>query len=68
MSIGENLRRLRENRGMSQAEIAQRVSVSQSMIAQIERGTKVLSFPLGMEIANVLQCDILDLIREEERG
>ena len=53
---------------ISAQEIAQRVSVSQSMIAQIERGTKVLSFPLGMEIANVLQCDILDLIREEERG
>lgn len=62
MSIGENLRRLRETQGMTQKELAKQVGVSVSMICQIERGTKSMSLPLGREITDILNCSLDDLL------
>lgn len=62
MSIGENIKRLREKKGYSQGQLGEKVNVTQSMIAQIERGTKAPSLPLSMEIAKTLQCDIKELM------
>lgn len=64
MSIGENIKKLREQQGLSQEELATQVNVTRPMITQIERGTKVLTVPLGMEIAKVLHCDLKELIVE----
>lgn len=61
MSIGENVKRLRENKNYTQKELADAVNVTQSMINQIERGTKTLIVPLGCELAKVLGCDLVDL-------
>ena len=63
MSIGANLKRLRTDRAMSQTELAERVHVTQSMIAQIERATKAMSLPLGMEIADALECDVQEFTK-----
>lgn len=60
MNIGESIRRRREEKGITQAQLAQSVYITQSMLCQIERGTKSLSVPLGMEIASVLGCRIED--------
>ena len=50
MSIGERLKKLREERGMTQAELAAKVGTcQQTMIASIEAGTKPM--PLGTAIA-----------------
>lgn len=62
MSIGENLRRLREQQNLTQTELAERVRVSAPMISQLERGTRTLSLPLGQEIANILNCRLDDLL------
>lgn len=62
MSIGANVRRIRRALDMTQKELADRVMVDQSMICQIERGTKVLSLPLSKEIADALGCRLDDLI------
>jgi len=62
MSIGLKIRMKRLALNMSQKELAERVNVEQSMICQIERGTKTPSLPLGAEIANVLGCDLKDFI------
>lgn len=61
MSIGENIRRLRENKNYTQKDLACKVNVTQSMINQIERGTKVLTVPLGCAIAKALGCELTDL-------
>lgn len=63
MSIGENIKKLRKKNMMSQEELANKINVNRSMIAQLERGTKVLSVPLCIEIAKVLNCNINDLIK-----
>lgn len=58
MSIGANIKARRLARDMTQKELATQVNVDQSMICQIERGTKVPSLPLSMEIAAVLGCHV----------
>lgn len=69
LSIGENIRTIRVNRNLTQAEVSEAINVSQSMLCQIERGTKVPSLPLGKEIADALGCgveDLLGLDRQEQ--
>ncbi len=59
--MGENIKERRLALDMTQKELAEKVNVEQSMICQIERGTKAPSFPLAIDIAEALQCDIKDL-------
>ena len=63
MSIGENIKKIREGRGIKQSELAERVGVTQSMMSQIERGSKVPSMPLGADIARELECSMDDFVR-----
>jgi len=55
------LKNLRLSRGLTQEDLASKVQVSQSMIAQMERGSKSISIPLGKEISKVLNCSLEDL-------
>lgn len=62
MNIGEKLRKLRVESGMTQEELAKKLEVSRPLITQLERGTKVLSMNLATDIAKVLNCKLEDLI------
>lgn len=62
MSIGEKIRTIRTERGISQKALAEAVGISQPMMNQIERGTKSVTLLLGAEIVKVLQCDLNDLV------
>lgn len=62
MSIGTNIKRIRESRGIQQVDLAQKVGISQSMLCQIERGTKVPTLPLSADIAKALHCEIQDFM------
>ena len=62
MNIGDNVRRIRTERNMTQIELAERVGVSQSMINQIERGTKALNVNLAAQMAVVLECEVKDFV------
>lgn len=64
MSIGDNVRRLREEKHYTQKELAEGVFVTPSMICQIERGTKTLTAPLCKDIATFLKCSIDELMAE----
>ena len=56
--FGKRLRRLREERGFSVADLASAVGVSESAIRQLEVGTvKLPSFALGLRIADRLNVD-----------
>lgn len=61
MSIGENIKHKREEKNLTQKELAEKLGITQSMIAQLERGTKTLTVPLGQEIAKALNCELADL-------
>ena len=58
MSVGDNILQLREERNISQAELARRVTISQSMLSQIEKGIKNPSLLVGKEIADSLGCSV----------
>ena len=62
MSIGANIRRIREEKGLKQVELAKMANVTQAMICQLERETKVPSLPLSAELARLLECKIEDLL------
>ncbi len=65
MNVGKNIRDLRERRGITQVQLAERVGITQAMLCQIERGTKNPSLQVGAEIAKNLSCKIEDLLAEE---
>lgn len=58
MGIGDNVRLLRENKQLQQAELAAQLGITQSMLSQIERGTKALSLALAVDIAKTLDGTI----------
>lgn len=62
MSIGENVKRFRNARKLSQLQLAEAVGVTQPMIAQIERGTKSLTMELGKDIADILKVSVSELL------
>ena len=61
MTVGENIKKRREEKGLSQMELASAIGVGQSYLSQIERGTKAASIQLGKEIAEILDCTLDDL-------
>ena len=62
MSIGEAVRRRRVLHKMSQRELGEKIGVTASMITQIERGTKALTVPVALELAEVFKCSLEELI------
>lgn len=63
MSISDNIRRLRRAKDLTQEQLAEAVGVSQPMIAQIERGSRTATMPIGKAIADVLGCNIEELLK-----
>lgn len=64
MNTGEIIRAKRQELGMTQVALAKAVHVDQSLICQIERGSKAISFPLAVEVAHVLGCGVGELSGE----
>lgn len=52
---------LREQQGMSQADLAQRVGVTGGSISQLESGTREPSAALALKIADVLGVTFADI-------
>ena len=64
MGVGSNIRRRREEKEMTQRELARQVGITQAMLCWIERGTRNPSLQVGNEIAKVLQSRVEDLLEE----
>lgn len=64
MSIGENIKRIREENDMSQDSLAKKVGITQSYVAKIENGLKMPSMALGNAIAKVFGCTMDELVKE----
>lgn len=62
ISVGENIKAQRLTLGLTQEELACAVGIGRSMIAQIERGSKVPNVILARDISRVLHCDLNDLV------
>ena len=54
LKLGERVRKIREERGLSQAKLASMVSISASCIARLERGENMVSVFTLRDIAQAL--------------
>jgi transcriptional regulator with XRE-family HTH domain len=61
-AIGARLARLRKDRGITQAELAQRLSVSQPMVSDYERGALRLHGELILELTAILDVTADELL------
>lgn len=65
MKIDENLKKLREERKMTQQDLANAIGVDRSLIAQVERGSRLPSIPIGKKIADYFGISLDELISEQ---
>lgn len=63
--IGENIRRIRSERNMTQLALAKETGVSAQMINQIEWGAKGLSVQTLIRIATALKCSTDEILAGE---
>ena len=68
MSVGTSIRSIRRLKGITQEELAKEINITQSMLCQIERGTKAPSLPLSVEIASALGCTLNDIVEGASTG
>lgn len=54
LSFAENVKRLRETKGLTQAKLAELVGVTQPTIAQYEMGIKIPTIVVGARLAEQL--------------
>ena len=66
--IGENVRKFRKAKGMSQEKLAEMVDISVTHISHIETGNTKLSLSVFLDIANALGVQANDLINDEISG
>lgn len=63
MSFSESVKKLREQKGLSQAELAEQVDVTQPMIAQYEKGLKIPTIITGVQLARALGTTCEELVK-----
>ena len=65
MTFGENLKRIRKEMKLTQAEMAKEIGISQSYIADIERNRKNISLAVVLRIAKGLNISVNELINDD---
>ena len=60
--IGQRIRKLRKERGLTQQELAELVGVSQNLISKIEPWMRVLSVDLFVELNRVFDVSLDRLV------
>lgn len=56
MPLSENIRIMRERRGLSQSELADKIGLQKQNVSAYERGIKVPSVEKLVAIADTLRC------------
>ncbi len=64
--IGQEIKRRREGLKLTQDFLASKIGVRLATIARLEIGDRRPSLPMLEKLAKALQCQIKDLLREEE--
>lgn len=68
MEIGERLKDLRTQKGLSQAELAKKLNLSKSTISMIEVGSRNPSYEVLEMIADFFNVDMAYLLGEETQS
>ena len=67
MAFAENVRRLREKKGLTQQELASQIDIAQSRIAQYEKGLKIPTIITGVLLAKRLGTTCEELVRDQNQ-
>ena len=65
-AIGSRLRRLRKERGLTQAELARQIGIQQSDLSRMEKGEYRVSLDNLFKILGVFDLDLADFFAERE--
>ena len=60
--LGMRIKQVREERGMTQADLAAKVGVHSVYLSRIERGVQVPSLPLLEKLARALRVEMKQLL------
>ncbi len=66
MTLGEKLRRYRENKGLTQTEVAESLGLDQSAIAKYESDASIPNMVLGFRIAKLYGVTVEELATAKE--
>lgn len=64
---GENIKRIRKQRNITQGELADMVNVKRETMSRIERGTRYPSLQLLERIAKALGTTVPELLKNETK-
>jgi len=64
--IGINIKRFRQEKGFTQAEVAKKADINTNTYAKIERGVQTATTPMLEMIANVLGVELATLFVSEK--
>lgn len=62
--IGQKVRRYRKAKGLSQEELAERIGISVTHMSHIETGNTKLSLPVLVDLANELEVQTDELLKD----
>lgn len=62
--VGEKIRRIRKERGLTQSELAQRISVIQSDLCRMEKGEYKVSLDVLFRILAVFEMNVAEFFDE----
>ena len=68
MTIGTNIRNLRREQGLTQAELAERVGLGRPAISAMEQGQRSVAVEEAQALARALGVSLTSLLGEEEAG
>ena len=62
ITIGENIKRIRKEKGLTQKQLAEMLGVTQQMIGTYENNKRTPKLDTALKIAKALDVDVLDLL------
>ncbi len=67
-TLAGNVRRLRDERGLSQEQLAFEAEIDRTYVSQLERGLINPSLLVLHKVARALKSDVVKLISAQQRG
>lgn len=64
LGMGEEIRRVRQSRGMTQQELADKAGMARTSITNIEAGRQKISLVLLERLAHALNCEVSIQLQE----
>ncbi len=64
IKLGNNIKEIRQKRGIDEKAIAKQINVSVSRYREIENGNVIYNFSTLIKIANILEVDLPEIFKK----